>query len=56
MRHAREQLFPVNSLQERTDNFLPYFVEYGKEFFDTLLSFTQPLAARFQIITDQGEY
>jgi bacillithiol synthase len=41
----KEALFPLNNLQERIDNFIPWYAEYGRSFIDLLynnsLSFEQ---------------
>jgi uncharacterized protein YllA (UPF0747 family) len=30
-------LFPKNNLQERVENFMPYYAKYGKQFFEEIL-------------------
>ena len=34
----KNQLFPENSLQERIDNFSPYYAKYGPQFIENLIS------------------
>ncbi len=34
----REVLFPMGNLQERVDNFIPWYAEYGKAFIEGSLS------------------
>jgi bacillithiol synthase len=36
MRTLKEKLFPNNGLQERTENFIGYYVKYGDAFLETL--------------------
>ena len=47
----KSQLFPNGSLQERVDNFMPYYSEYGKEFIDTLYEQSPALEQQFIILT-----
>lgn len=48
----KDRLFPANSLQERKENFLPYYAEYGPAFFDHILQFSIPVTDQFIIITE----
>jgi bacillithiol biosynthesis cysteine-adding enzyme BshC len=48
----KQQLFPNGSLQERTDNFLEYYTEYGQTFFDEIKKNIQPLKAEFLVIEE----
>ncbi len=45
IRKIRENLFPNNSLQERVENFMPFYAKWGKEFikiiYDNSLNFEQ---------------
>ena len=34
---VKAALFPTNSLQERIENFMPYYAKWGKDFIDILL-------------------
>jgi len=43
-------LFPNNSLQERQENFLEYYLEYGAAYFDDLYAASLPYGNRFVII------
>jgi bacillithiol biosynthesis cysteine-adding enzyme BshC len=36
LRALKEKLYPGGGLQERSDNFMPYFLKYGDGFLDTL--------------------
>ncbi|MFH1321753.1 MAG: bacillithiol biosynthesis cysteine-adding enzyme BshC [Bacteroidota bacterium] len=47
----KEKLFPKNTLQERYDNFIPYYLKYGKEFFSILKRELNPLEYEFIILT-----
>lgn len=48
----KEKLFPNNSLQERTENFIPFYLRYGTSFFDELLLHIDPFDQRFIILTE----
>ncbi|HSF46557.1 MAG TPA: bacillithiol biosynthesis cysteine-adding enzyme BshC [Chitinophagaceae bacterium] len=47
----KSQLFPNESLQERVDNFMPYYAEYGKLFIDTVYKHSPALEQQFVILT-----
>lgn len=49
----KSRLFPANSLQERKENFMPWYVQQGPAFFDVLLAHIQPLTDQFGIIYQQ---
>lgn len=46
----QQALFPGGGLAERRENFMPYFLEYGDRFFETLLHDMQPLRHEFMIV------
>lgn len=48
----KNKLFPNNSLQERYDTFMPFFIEQGNTFFDVLMENTLPYGDQFLIIKD----
>ena len=47
----QNDLFPNESLEERTLNFSEVYLKYGKEFLEKLKSELDPLKGEFQIIT-----
>lgn len=46
----KKALFPSGSLQERTENFADYYLQYGAAFFDTVKDGILPLSEAFLII------
>lgn len=52
IRNLKEKLYPNNGLQERYDNFLPFYMRYGNRFFDVLLAELNPLEDGFVVILD----
>jgi uncharacterized protein YllA (UPF0747 family) len=46
----KNSLFPQNSLQERFDNFIPYYLKYGEDFIKILKQELNPLDANFVIL------
>lgn len=52
LRGLKEKLFPGNGLQERHDNFIPYYLRHGDAFFDVLLNNLDPLATDLIIIQE----
>lgn len=53
IRAVKEKLFPNGSLQERTDNVLPYLLRYGNDFFDSILEKIAPLEPGFVILEEE---
>ncbi|MEO6169235.1 MAG: bacillithiol biosynthesis cysteine-adding enzyme BshC [Chitinophagales bacterium] len=49
----KEKLFPANSLQERYDNFLPFYMRYGELFFSELKSHLQPMEQQFTVLMEE---
>lgn len=52
IRNLKEKLFPGNGLQERHDNFLPFYLKYGVEFFQQLLNHLHPLEKKFVVLEE----
>jgi bacillithiol synthase len=50
IRTLKGKLFPANSLQERKENFMPWYVAMGPAFFDLILENMDPLSDQFGII------
>ena len=46
----RTALFPNNSLQERVENFLPYYAQFGPAFIDLLYAASPALEQEFRIM------
>ena len=49
----KEKLFPNNGLQERYDNFLNFYVRYGRQFLDVLVEHLNPLEEGFVLVLDK---
>ncbi|MCB0654364.1 MAG: bacillithiol biosynthesis cysteine-adding enzyme BshC [Saprospiraceae bacterium] len=52
IRSLKEKFFPNNGLQERTDNFLPYYLKYGEAYFDLLKAELDPLEQGFIVFIE----
>ncbi len=48
----REALFPLDNLQERIDNFIPWYALYGKKYFDELLLHSPALEQVFTLMEE----
>ena len=46
----KQKLFPNNGLQERTDNFMSFYLRYGQGFIDLLLEHQDPMKPGLKII------
>lgn len=53
MRTLKDKLFPGNGLQERYDNFMMYYLKYGRGFFEVLKKELNPLEKDFKVIIDR---
>jgi bacillithiol biosynthesis cysteine-adding enzyme BshC len=49
----KTDLFPKNSLQERTENFGLFYVKWGQPFIDELLRNFEPLDLKFTVLTEK---
>jgi uncharacterized protein YllA (UPF0747 family) len=54
IRSLKEKLFPGNGLQERTDNFLNFYLKYGPQFGAVLEEVVDPFAEGFLVVRDEG--
>jgi bacillithiol biosynthesis cysteine-adding enzyme BshC len=52
IRALKEKLFPGNGLQERSENFLAYYLKYGPGYFDTLLAELDAFDPGFIILSE----
>ena len=50
IRGLKEKLFANNGLQERYDNFLPFYLKHGDDFFNILKEHLEPLNRDFVVI------
>lgn len=48
----QQSLFPGGGLQERVDNFMPYYLQYERAFFDELLAAIEPLRNEFLVMQE----
>tara|TARA_B000000477_G_scaffold26979_1_gene23184 strand:+ start:44 stop:529 length:486 start_codon:yes stop_codon:yes gene_type:complete len=48
----KTKLFPNNVLQERHENFIPFYLKYGVEFFDLLKKELKPFERKFILFSD----
>ncbi len=47
---VRERLYPGNGLQERQENFLPYYAAQGQEWIDEMVRICDPFVEKFIIV------
>ena len=50
IRQVREALFPTGGLQERVENFMPYYAKWGRQFIDCIYKSSLALEQQFVII------
>ncbi|MBS1936049.1 MAG: bacillithiol biosynthesis BshC, partial [Bacteroidetes bacterium] len=49
----KSALFPLNSLQERIENFMPYYAKWGKEFIGMLYKNSLALEQEFVVLSEE---
>lgn len=49
----KAELFPKDSLQERTENFGLFYVKWGRQFIDELIRNFEPLDFKFTVLTEK---
>jgi uncharacterized protein YllA (UPF0747 family) len=55
IRKLMEKLFPDAKMQERNNNFIQYYLLYGKEWFNTIFELIDPTKTNLIIVTE-NEY
>jgi bacillithiol synthase len=50
----RGSLFPLENLQERIDNFIPWYAQYGKAFIENIHQHSLPWEQKFTILEEAG--
>ncbi|MEO6961238.1 MAG: bacillithiol biosynthesis cysteine-adding enzyme BshC [Puia sp.] len=53
IQEVRAALFPLDGLQERTGNFIPWYASYGKAFFDLIYENSLTLEGAFVVLVEQ---
>ena len=53
LQKLKEKLFPNGGLQERHENFIPYYIKYGKEFIPILLKNLDVLNKRLTVFIEE---
>ena len=53
IQYINKSLFPDNSNQERARSFIPYYVKYGKAFFDLLIKESSIFDNKYTILTEE---
>lgn len=48
----QERLFPSKSLQERKDNFIPFYLKHGRNYFNILKKYLHPLEKGLVVISE----
>jgi bacillithiol synthase len=51
IRKIKASLFPDDALQERVENFLPFYARYGTDFFDAILANSLPIEQQFCVLS-----
>lgn len=54
IRSLKQKLFPNNSLQERTENFIPYLLKYGDGFVASLMEHFEPFDPGFLVLQPEN--
>ena len=51
--HIKADIFPKDSLQERSENFGLFYVKWGQDFIDELIRNFDPLDFKFTVLTEK---
>jgi bacillithiol synthase len=54
IKKVKEKLFPDNGLQERSENFISFYLKYGHSWLDLVLEQANPFQFEFKIITEKA--
>jgi len=54
LKKLKEKFFPDGVLQERHDNFIPFYLTYGSSFIDALLENLEPFDFRMAILSEEA--
>jgi bacillithiol biosynthesis cysteine-adding enzyme BshC len=55
IQQVKSALFPLDGLQERVDNFMPYYAKYGRDFIKLIYDHSLTLEQEFMILTLSNE-
>ncbi|HYJ37092.1 MAG TPA: bacillithiol biosynthesis BshC, partial [Chitinophagaceae bacterium] len=50
LQELKQALFPNGDLQERVENFMPYYARFGKEFLKTIYDYTLTTEQEFAVL------
>ncbi len=50
----KEKLFPENGLQERQENFLSFYAQYGQSWIDAMITICDPFVEKFTVVELQA--
>jgi bacillithiol synthase len=53
IKNLKAKLFPNNGMQERTDNFLNFYLSQGEGFFDAMKRYLDPLDKQFIVLSEE---
>ena len=53
VKNLKEKLFPGGGLQERTDNFLPYYCQDPEHFISEIISHSNPFEKKFIVLVEE---
>ncbi len=54
IRNLKQQVMPDGILQERHENFAPFYTRYGEAFFEIILNNANPLEGSFKVIVENS--
>ena len=55
IKKIKTELFPLNGLQERVENFMPYYAKFGKGFIDNLFENSLIFQQMFCVLVEEGD-
>lgn len=55
IRKLKDKFFPANNMQERYDNFIPYYLKYGHSFISQLIELFNPLDLKLYLFLEKKQ-
>ena len=52
IKKLKEKLFPDNVLQERVENFIPYYIKHGSNYIEMLKENCKPFGGKFVVVEE----
>ena len=55
LKTLNDEIFPSQNIQERVISFMPYYIKYGKSFFNLLIQESSIFVNKYTILTEEED-